>query len=619
MQTKEHAYFNCFEPAYFIMKFTKSTLTDILNPNRVLVVPFFQRRYVWDGENWRRFIEDIDRAFTSDQPHFMGPLILREERASINDPVPAQRIVIDGQQRLTTILLFFKCLDELHEQKSDFFKGFLLLNDGKEKRSPILKHNRIDEKVFAKIITGKEVEEGERKGSSVWDCYDYLKDKVKEKNWDFRTSQSWPDRVFFAAIDLEEKEDGQQIFDSLNSTGKQLTSTEIIKNLIFANNKKGQDLFEEKWIPVFEQDEETRDFWDELVGAKNMNRKNIDLFIFSFFLLYYHRLISDKETSEKIRKEKFKKDDLLKAGFVVSNYRRLLDKRFIKKNDPKFIEDLTKAAEIYKDKLDFNKLKAAIEPKSPVDYMNVVAFGFPVIAIVPYMLFILVEVNGEDKQNEMLCTLTNYFVRRMFAKLSASNYGGSSGFSNCILKGLKDNESLLGYLGSLYDTDDFYPLDSHSSFNLEHEIPVKDPYFRVILYLLENDLCDRYDNSDLKSFANYHLEHIMPKKWKPSHWPLLKKPIKRGKDPKEQRDEAVRQIGNLTILNAKLNNKYKNQAWNNKKTLLKKHAPNLKTLGDEFLNSPDWNERIINDRGKILFKHILSNWEQLELPQIKKD
>ena len=81
----------------------KRTISEIFTGNKMLEVPFFQRAYVWKEENWERFLEDLEYVSGSRMPYFMGSLILKQQMTGSNSAVGDVRLVIDGQQRLTTI------------------------------------------------------------------------------------------------------------------------------------------------------------------------------------------------------------------------------------------------------------------------------------------------------------------------------------------------------------------------------------------------------------------------------------------------------------------------------------------------------------------------------------
>ena len=86
----------------------KKQLADILNGNRVLEVPYYQRSYVWNEEQWSRFISDMEYITSTNKDYFLGSIILKQQPTGIS-PFDIQSI-IDGQQRFTTFALFFKSL-----------------------------------------------------------------------------------------------------------------------------------------------------------------------------------------------------------------------------------------------------------------------------------------------------------------------------------------------------------------------------------------------------------------------------------------------------------------------------------------------------------------------------
>ena len=88
------------------MEAGKRTIRDIFNRGRNLEIPFFQRAYVWDTEQWQRFLEDMRMVSITKRPYFLGSVILKQqETASNKDSILT---VIDGQQRLTTLNIFLK-------------------------------------------------------------------------------------------------------------------------------------------------------------------------------------------------------------------------------------------------------------------------------------------------------------------------------------------------------------------------------------------------------------------------------------------------------------------------------------------------------------------------------
>ena len=184
----------------------KRSVNDIFNGNKILVVPFFQRSYIWGVDQWERLLEDAEVVCSTRQPYFMGSLILKQQLTSSDDAVGNVRLVIDGQQRLTTISILLKVLSLKTGAIKKFEKRFWLDDD-----RPVLQHNRNDEKSYNAImeldtlakITGN---------NKVIEAYNYFRENVDAQKLDF---DMLCNLMLFVGIDLGYDEDEQQIFDKL--------------------------------------------------------------------------------------------------------------------------------------------------------------------------------------------------------------------------------------------------------------------------------------------------------------------------------------------------------------------------------------------------------------------
>ena len=89
----------------------KALITNIFNNSTLVEVPFFQRSYVWREDLWGRLLEDMEFVVKTKKPHFLGSIILKEGRKPRQGENFADcRTIVDGQQRLTTFLIFMKVL-----------------------------------------------------------------------------------------------------------------------------------------------------------------------------------------------------------------------------------------------------------------------------------------------------------------------------------------------------------------------------------------------------------------------------------------------------------------------------------------------------------------------------
>lgn len=90
------------------MNASKAKIGDIFQNSRLLVIPYFQRSYVWKEQDWENFTKSVDYLQENASPYFFGSIILKKDEHGKD--VSEQHIVIDGQQRITTMVLFMKAL-----------------------------------------------------------------------------------------------------------------------------------------------------------------------------------------------------------------------------------------------------------------------------------------------------------------------------------------------------------------------------------------------------------------------------------------------------------------------------------------------------------------------------
>jgi len=215
------------------MQAGKRDIAEIFNRANKLKVPHFQRSYVWDEEQWERFLDDMRYASRTNQNYFMGSIILKQEETPANQE--NIRIVIDGQQRITTFILFFKALFKKNNTPNKFYNIFTMFDE-----SIILEHNYSDKSVFEKIFYDNDLEEIEKR-SRVYKCYDYFLNNILENEINPNSILS---KILFVGIDINYNEDEQQVFDTINSLGVRLTTAELLKNFLF---KEDLEFYNRNW------------------------------------------------------------------------------------------------------------------------------------------------------------------------------------------------------------------------------------------------------------------------------------------------------------------------------------------------------------------------------------
>ena len=232
-------------------------------PNVQFVIPVYQRNYDWTNNECKELLNDIIAAETADRgTHFIGSIVFVYDGAYSTSEVK-ELVIIDGQQRLTTINILYVTLyrfakDSGMQQEADMLHNMFLVNQYVQQESSKLKLKQTDTNslAFKAIMNSTENEFGHY--SNVIENFNYFKLAITSDN--FVTILNGLKRLIFVEISLERgKDDPQRIFESLNSTGLDLSQSDLIRNYILMDlDPKNQNkVFEQIWNPI---EENARDF-----------------------------------------------------------------------------------------------------------------------------------------------------------------------------------------------------------------------------------------------------------------------------------------------------------------------------------------------------------------------
>ena len=547
----------------------KRDITAIFNQARTLQIPFFQRAYVWKRDDWERFADDMI-VDASRKGYFLGSIILKQKETSSAD-VGDVRIVVDGQQRLTSLVLFFRVLCDVHANPGLFDRIFLNL-----KNELVLQHNHNDLEVFESVAAGTGLTGDQEKKYShnrVLGAFNYFRSRGSELGQ--LDPMAIVRNVYFVGIDLGKEEDEQQIFDTINSLGVDLTTAELLKNELYDRDQL--DFFNDTWKPVFEDSEATKQYWALPVTAGRSHRQNIDLFLQAF-------LLNQPGIGDDVR-----------VANLFSDYRLYLKESQVDRKG--FAVDLAGSADIYQQCISPERLSEAIDMDDPIERINVVIFGLQTTTVLPYVLHIISAVDSEEERNAMLQVVETYLVRRLIAGETNKHYnkffaalarGGTSTLSKLVAAFTASDDP-----SSRLPTDNVF-MRGFSATNLTNR------QARVVLYLLEGSIRDDSRHSTaLAGFEHYTLEHIMPKKWRNNwEWPTTE-------EEQRERDGRLLKLGNLTLLSAALNSSVRDSDWQRKKLGTDGHG-GLQKFGrgldifDTDLGLEQWGDAEIENRGKRL-------------------
>ena len=570
----------------------KAKIPDIVNNSTLIEVPFFQRAYVWKEDLWERFLDDMAFVVQYNRPHFLGTLILKDASVPQQNTSYATRLaLVDGQQRLTTFLIFLKVLCLKMNQPGIFDTNFRLITT----RELSLQHGKNDSEAFKCVMdqTNAVPIIDNRSSSPIVQAFNYFASQLQMSTLnDYMTVIS---NVQFVRIDLGPTDDEQQIFDSLNSLGVRLTTSELLKNYFFSRNNI--TAYQNIWESVFEANESAKAYWDTEIEAGRVKRPLIDI----FFDAYFQQFIQKKKYNISV-------DDKLiyaRTDQLANSYQSFVN-TYCGGNKNTILDTLKDYATLFQQTFKSDFCSTTIPSDFGIERLNIVIFGLKTTTLIPYVLYLAKNISNLAILNEMYGILESYVMRRIVTRASTTNY--TKLFLSFIANEILTPQDLRDRLQVLGGTNSSIPDDAELRDGFEHS-KLMNLYSKGVLYLIESHIRPAQSAVVLHGFNNYSLEHLMPKKWR-NNWPACPTPL-----DAEKRDSILLTLGNLAIIPQSLNASIRDSDWSTKKAGKGQEKPGLtlcasglSTLQDA-LTKTDWNEIEIQARALWLYKQAKSLWK----------
>lgn len=565
----------------------KRTINDLFNGNRILEIPFFQRSYVWGETQWERLLEDMESVSSTNKPYFLGSLILKQQLTPTGNESGDRRMIIDGQQRLTTLNIFFKVLCLLQDKAELFNRIFRLINSD----DIALLHNHNDIESFNKVLSLDKLDDLDNKDSII-EAYLYFKNNI---NPDKLNIQNILNRILFVGIDLGVDEDEQQIFDTINSLNVTLTTAELLKNYFFRRNEIS--LYNNYWRDVFEKDDETKSYWDTVITSGRIRRTFIDLFFYAYLQ------IKVQEPSLGVRAED--KTEYSKVETLFQSY-----KNFIKdyKLEIKVIlHEIKEYALLFKDNFNYDIVEDELDNEYGIERINAIIFGLETTTLIPYVLYILKKVKNEEQRNQLFEFIESYIMRRIVVHANTKNYNQL--FTDRLISNeILTREQFYEYIDKKTDKVNSLPDNEYLRRGFNESILINKQSAGII-YFLESKIRDRSKQAtQLLGINKYSLEHLMPKKWE-NNWQKLT-----SSESRNFRNRKLLTLGNLAIITQSLNASIRDADWDIKKKGkgnkpgLIHYSAGIETLAP-YLELPEWNEAEIEKRANFLYTKALDIWK----------
>lgn len=247
------------------MKASQAVLQTLLNGQIQYRVPLFQRTYSWVEKDWSTLWEDVLEIYAMEQPrnHFIG--------AVVTQPVPdapenvAKYLLIDGQQRLTTLFIILSCIrrearqTRLYDLAEEIWETCLVNKFAPKDEERIkLYPTQKDREPFRVVVCDEEVTDGDH---PILKAFKYFSQRINEGDSDenpfdlSKLKSRITHRLDLVSIALETEDSPHRIFESLNNTGMQLGASDLVRNLIFMNiptERDAQEAYDHLWFPMQE-------------------------------------------------------------------------------------------------------------------------------------------------------------------------------------------------------------------------------------------------------------------------------------------------------------------------------------------------------------------------------
>ena len=541
------------------------------------VIPVYQRKYTWTVKKQLvQLIKDLEQLIedeTKQKQHFLGTIVYLENIVEYK----VERSIVDGQQRLVTMFLMAHAMKSISENEyrareidETYLQNYAEKADSRYRQR--LYPSVADGEDYTIISEGRFDELNKDSNSNIVQNFLYLQAELKSlvERYTF-------DRVLYALkrfsivyIKLDERDNAQQIFESINSTGERLTASDLIRNFIMMNksNEEQTLLYKQYWRKleaVFDNSKGMEDFFRYYLAAmtEEYSAKHV---LYQAFKEYWHK---ERESASDV--------ELLQKLVRYSEYFVNL---YYKKPDGKYLEVLS----------DFQSMESMMPAPFVLELSEWYYFD---------------KVISEEQYFEIINVVNGYQLRRYFngddtSRVSKAfpsylkhvrKYVAVHGFENIV-------DIVIYVLVTRNQSNNMsLPTDKALKSNLSN---VNAYAMRLVRWLLEK--IENRNNPATLDMSNLSIEHIMPQT-STAYWE------EKAGVSGEEYIELVNTIGNLTLVTKPDNSAAGNKDFETKKKIFEDtlHIRLNKTL----YGMSEWTSEAIKNRSERLIDELISMYPYL--------
>ena len=545
-------------------------LNDYIQPNKKqYCIPVFQRDYAWTGEQCEKLFEDIVLAYKKDRLHFCGSFVYA--------PLPSKNhidsfIIIDGQQRFTTLYILIKALADSTSDEADkaALEKYLFNEDrfnryGLDEKSKLkLKPVKTDNDQLQLLMAGKTEIMNKGKDGIIYHNYMLFRELIanflaEDPSNSVMMIHDGIDNLICADIRLEEDDDAQEIFERINSTGIKLGLPDLIRNYVLMTDADQERLYEEYWLVT-----------QELLSKERLE---------SFFLDYLNMKL-DGFTKESEAYRDFKQ------VYIQGQYT----------NESMLQEILHYAKQYhifcYGDESLGSEINSALDGLRKLNQTTVYLFLFHIFDDYEAGILTLQELS------RILNLLLNYSIRRLICEVGSNSLRGL--YKTLYGRIFAREENKLHYYDAIVSfmlqmtSKDAIPSDTDFKQALkERNLYRKNALCKYLLAAIENQ------GKEKIVIDNLTIEHIMPQnKNLSTAWQKML-----GDDWEATRDRYLHTLGNLTLTG--YNSELGDRPFREKQELLEDTVTHITVLYSDVKDKTEWNVSTIEARAERLSDLVL--------------
>lgn len=597
------------------MKADKLTVNRIFDRTERLEAPLFQRPYVWNQQKnleplWESIKAIAQKRLEGTQlrPHFLGTIVLDQ----LNTPTGKvhARQIIDGQQRLTTLQLALAaardyCNARGQKKYGDAFKKLtdndVPLSDDPKDVFKVWPTNADQEEFQAIMTVGSldRLKESPLHGAGLI-CATYLYFFEVFMNWIAENTTeenvlsglealytTLREDLNLVVIDLEESDDPQEIFETLNAWGTPLLPTDLVKNYLFrlahARKEDSQKLYKLYWEPF----DKSKSYWRKEVRQGRLKRPRLDL-----YLGHYLTMMRGEETI---------------ISQMFSDYRDLFENANGTSAAAR-MESFRSYADIYRS---FDEQPQDSRERLFFDRLS----EMDISTLHPLLLEVFKRHGAAERRlglQQIVSDLESFLVRRAVCELTPKNYNRF--FAQLVMKLKSEGDdfspnTIRNHLISETVDTQRWPDDQEFSsawLSVDFYKRLKKATQRMILEGIEMALHTE-KTEKIQVERKLTLEHLLPRDWE-KHWLLVVKvqTQEATEQARQRRLDSIHKVGNITLLTKSLNPSISNGPWLKKRQAILKHS--ALNLNRVFQDVEVWSEDSIEERSKELLRVAMKIW-----------